>query len=261
MTAWPCTGSSRPNTGCAQPTCSPTSPTSPAWPPRPPGRRDSPRCWSRSTPPKLRRRPPAGPQAARARPPAGLRRPLRRARHRRPRRQPRTSCWPQTRLPPAELLQLGHRLRVTHRTSILRYMYDLDVSFTNNQAERDLRPTKLHRKISGCFRSHHGAERFAHLRSYLPVGRRSVDAAPSDLNTYAAGQRDFRARDLRSVAASRSLSVRGGTLDHQRTRRPAQRYSERLPTVRPTAFGERIGDDGRERTTGRSTCGSRSATF
>jgi transposase len=59
-----------------------------------------------------------------------------------------------------------------HRRSILRYMYDLDVAFTNNQAERDLRPTKLHRKISGCFRSHHGAERFAHLRSYLSTTRK-----------------------------------------------------------------------------------------
>ena len=60
----------------------------------------------------------------------------------------------------------------THRKAILRYMYDLDVAFTNNQAERDLRPTKLHRKISGCFRSQHGAERFAHLRSYLSTTRK-----------------------------------------------------------------------------------------
>ena len=59
-----------------------------------------------------------------------------------------------------------------HRKAILRYMYDLDVGFTNNQAERDLRPTKLHRKISGCFRSQHGAERFAHLRSYLSTTRK-----------------------------------------------------------------------------------------
>jgi transposase len=61
----------------------------------------------------------------------------------------------------------------THRTSILRYMHDLDVAFTNNQAERDLRPTKLHRKISGCFRSQAGAERFAHLRSYLSTTRKN----------------------------------------------------------------------------------------
>jgi len=61
----------------------------------------------------------------------------------------------------------------THRSSILRYMHDLDVAFTNNQAERDLRPTKLHRKISGCFRSQAGAERFAHLRSYLSTTRKN----------------------------------------------------------------------------------------
>jgi transposase len=61
----------------------------------------------------------------------------------------------------------------THKRSILRYMNDLDVGFTNNQAERDLRPTKLHRKISGCFRSQAGAERFAHLRSYLSTTRKN----------------------------------------------------------------------------------------
>jgi transposase len=60
-----------------------------------------------------------------------------------------------------------------HRKSILRYMYDLDVAFTNNQAERDLRPSKLHRKISGCFRSDAGAERFARLRSYLSTTRKN----------------------------------------------------------------------------------------
>jgi len=60
-----------------------------------------------------------------------------------------------------------------HRSSILRYMYNLDVPMTNNQGERDLRPTKLHRKISGCFRSKHGAERFAHLRSYLSTTRKN----------------------------------------------------------------------------------------
>jgi hypothetical protein len=61
----------------------------------------------------------------------------------------------------------------THRQPILRYMYDLDVSFTNNQAERDLRPVKIHRKISSCFRSHAGAERFASVRSYLSTTRKN----------------------------------------------------------------------------------------
>jgi transposase len=75
----------------------------------------------------------------------------------------------------------------THRTSILRYMYDLDVAFTNNQAERDLRPTKLHRKISGCFRSHHGAERFAHLRSYLSTTRKNGVPAIDALTRLFAG--------------------------------------------------------------------------
>jgi transposase len=65
------------------------------------------------------------------------------------------------------------RAFATHRRSILRYMHDLDVAFTNNQAERDLRPTKLHRKISGCFRSQAGAQRFAHLRSYLSTTRKN----------------------------------------------------------------------------------------
>ena len=60
----------------------------------------------------------------------------------------------------------------THRQPILRYMYNLDVGFSNNQAERDLRPVKIHRKISSCFRSTAGAERFAHVRSYLSTTRK-----------------------------------------------------------------------------------------
>ena len=43
---------------------------------------------------------------------------------------------------------------------------------TNNQAERDLRPVKIHRKISSCFRDQTGAERFAHVRSYLSTTRK-----------------------------------------------------------------------------------------
>ena len=61
----------------------------------------------------------------------------------------------------------------THKKPILAFMNNLAVGMTNNQAERDLRPVKLHRKISSCFKSQAGAERFAHVRSYLYTTRKN----------------------------------------------------------------------------------------
>jgi hypothetical protein len=75
----------------------------------------------------------------------------------------------------------------THKSSILRFMTDLQVPLTNNQAERDLRPSKLHRKISGCFRSQTGAERFANLRSYLSTTRKNGISAIDALTQLFAG--------------------------------------------------------------------------
>ncbi len=61
----------------------------------------------------------------------------------------------------------------THKRSILAYLHHLDLPMTNNQAERDLRPVKLHRKVSSCFKSQAGATRFARVRSYLSTTRKN----------------------------------------------------------------------------------------
>lgn len=62
---------------------------------------------------------------------------------------------------------LLERLR-DFETDVLRFMDDI----SNNQAENDLRMTKVQQKISGCFRSMEGAKIFCRIRSDLSTCRK-----------------------------------------------------------------------------------------
>jgi transposase len=55
----------------------------------------------------------------------------------------------------------------THRDMILAFLHNLSIPFTNNAAEREIRPVKVKQRAGGCWRTLDGLADFAIIWSYL----------------------------------------------------------------------------------------------
>jgi len=56
--------------------------------------------------------------------------------------------------------------------AVLAFAFNNEVPFTNNLAERDIRPAKVKQKISNCFRTFTGAEIYARIEGFVSTARK-----------------------------------------------------------------------------------------
>ncbi len=62
---------------------------------------------------------------------------------------------------------------IKHQKMVLAFAFNQQVPFTNNQAERDVRPAKIKQKISNSFRSFTGAQMYARIEGFISTVRKN----------------------------------------------------------------------------------------
>ncbi|MBC8490696.1 MAG: IS66 family transposase [Bacteroidetes bacterium] len=62
---------------------------------------------------------------------------------------------------------------IRNKEAVLAFAFNREVPFTNNLAERDIRPAKVKQKVSNCFRTLSGAEIYARIAGFVSTARKN----------------------------------------------------------------------------------------
>ena len=72
---------------------------------------------------------------------------------------------------------------IREKDAVLAFAFNEEVPFTNNLAERDIRPAKVKQKVSNCFRTFSGAEIYARIAGFVSTARKNNMNVFSELCT------------------------------------------------------------------------------